>query len=61
MISGYTAVVDRDSPLPAIPAAYSLYKKAVVKFSTVETLDGSEGITEFVFSIENTSYSFKVK
>lgn len=57
MIRGYAAVVNSDSPLPAIPA---LHRKEAVKLSTVTTKCGFEEKSEFVLSYENTDYSFKV-
>ena len=60
MIRGYTVIVDRDSPLPDIPVAYSLFRKTAVKLSTEKTVDGGTWITDFVFNIEHTIYSFKV-
>ena len=62
MLRAYTAVINRDSPLPAIPAAYVLYRKAALSLSIERSQDGVTRIDEFVFRIKNTPHpSFKVK
>ena len=61
MIRGYTAILNVDTSAPPIP---DLHRKAGVKISVVTTslpcVDENEE-TEFVVTIENTDYSFKVE
>lgn len=62
MIRGYIALVNSDSPLPAIPAA-SLYRKKAAKLYSVITRYYVTEKTEFEISVKDSdmNYSFKVE